>query len=322
MKILLDGYLDQNLGDDLMLCMAADGLRGHKIYMNDVPKLPIAARDAKGVKPDLKLTVTGSGFLVYNYKTTFLRMREMLEDRQKCRRAVISCNISPFPNKLAEKVIKKQLSRFDFITVRDKYSYEYIKSNLPKVKCEYYPDIVFSLAGSAFSDRPCEGALGICAYSRLGGNSTDNDFAALADEYIEKTGNKTLLFALNVGNENDIKTAERIKSMMKYGEMAEILKYDAILSNIKRCSKIIGIRFHSAVLALLADVDLIPAVYSEKTTRMLVDIGFSGRIFDLDRLDFAALREDVFAMRQPFTLDKRVISDSAMHIKRLAEIFG
>lgn len=319
MKILLDGYLDKNLGDDLMLCLAAYGLRGHKIYMNDVPKLPIAARDAKGVKPDLKLTVTGSGFLVYNYKTTFLRIREMLEDRLKCRRAVISCNISTFPNKLAERVIKKQLSRFDFITVRDKYSYEYIKSNLPEVKCEYYPDIVFSLAGGAIADRPCEGALGICAYSRLGGNTTDEGFAALADEYIEKTGNKVLLFALNAGNENDLKTAERIKSLMKHGAMAEILKYDAILSNIKRCSKIIGIRFHSVVISLVAGVEVIPAVYSEKTTRMLEDIGFSGRIFGLDRLDFEELREAVFAPVRPFELDKSIASDSAMHIKRLLE---
>lgn len=319
MKILLDGYLDKNLGDDLMLCLAADGLRGHKIYMENPSALPIAAHSARGITPDLKLTVTGSGFLVYDHKTTFLRMKEMLSDRSKAKRAVLSCNISSFPNRLAERVIKKQLSRFDFITVRDRYSYDYIRSNLPRAQCEYYPDIAFSLAKEAIADKPCEDALGICAYSRFGGNSDDADFARFADEYIERTGNKVLLFALNIGNENDVKTAQAIKGMMKRADMAEILKYDAFLSNIKRCSKIIGIRFHSIVIALLAGVSVIPIAYSEKTTHMLEDLDFNEKVFELDETDFNELRETVFSQQKPFMLPKSVTADASMHIKRLME---
>lgn len=319
MKILLDGYLDKNLGDDLMMCLAADGLRGHKIYMKKPPALPIAAREAQGIKPDLKLTVIGSGFLVYNYKTTLLRIKEMLEDRGRCPRAVLSCNISDFPNPLAERVIKKQLSRFDFITVRDKYSYGYIRSNVPGIRCEYYPDIVFSLPEGAIADKPCEGALGICAYSSLSGNDTDGRFAALADEYIEKTGNKVLLFAMNIGAENDVKTAEAVKAMMKRGDRAEILKYDAILSNIRRCSKFIGIRFHSIVIALRAGIRVIPVVYSNKTTRMLEDLSFNGRIFELNNIDFNELREAIFTDLPPFALDKNVITDASKHVKSMLE---
>lgn len=319
MKILLDGYTDKNLGDDLMLCLAAGGLRGQKIYMKNPHLLPIAAREAQGIKPDLKLTVIGSGFLVYNYKTTFLRIKEMLEDSGKYRRAVISCNISDFPNKLAERVIKKQLSRFDFITVRDKYSYDYIKTNLPNVNCEYYPDIVFSLPGGSIADKPCENALGINAYSRLGGNDTDMGFAKLADEYTEKTGNKVLLFALNIGNENDVKTAEAIKGMMRHGEKAEILKYDAFLSNIKRCSALIGIRFHAVVIALRAGVPVIPVIYSKKISHMLEDLNFDGEVFCLDSVKFPEISDLALSGLKPFKLDEGVIKSASMHIKRLSE---
>ena len=38
MKIFLDGYSDRNLGDDLMLALAARGLDGHEIYT--APDMP------------------------------------------------------------------------------------------------------------------------------------------------------------------------------------------------------------------------------------------------------------------------------------------
>lgn len=318
MNILLDGYLDRNLGDDLMLCLAADSLRGHKIYMKEMPKLPIAARPLNGVKPDLKLTVIGSGFLLYNYKTTFLRAKELISDRERCKRAVISCNISDFPNKLAEKVIRKQLSRYDFITVRDKYSHGYIKSVLPDVQCEYYPDIVFSLPREAIAERECEGALGICAYG-LADSETNAAMASIADEYIERTEKKTLIFALDTGNENDVKAAETIKNGMKHSARAEIHKYDAILKNIKRCSKFIGVRFHSIVISLLADVPVIPVSYSPKTTRMLSDIGFNEEIFELDNLNYENLKRKIFSELESFAISDEITSAAAMHIKRLTE---
>ena len=61
-------------------------------------------------------------------------------------RAVINCNISGFVNRVAEKVYKKQISGYDFVTVRDRYSYKYITKNIPNVKCEKYPDMVLSLS--------------------------------------------------------------------------------------------------------------------------------------------------------------------------------
>ena len=39
--ILLDGYIDGNFGDDLMLYLAANGLKEHKLYITS-PKLDIA----------------------------------------------------------------------------------------------------------------------------------------------------------------------------------------------------------------------------------------------------------------------------------------
>lgn len=323
MKILLDGYLDRNLGDDLMLELAAKSLPEHDIYMKKNRFLPINALELSDKTDiDVKLSITGSGFLLRDYESVIYRAKDIISDNFKYKRAVLSCNISEFPNKAAEYLILKQLSRLDFITVRDTYSYEYIKKKLPDLKCECYPDIVFSLPEGSVAERENEGALGISAYNRFGVTAVENDreFAKTADEYIEKTGNKVLIFALDTGLENDLKTARSIRSMMKNQEHTEIIEHKDMLANIKRCEKLIGIRFHSIVIAICAGVPVIPIAYSDKTRHMLRDLKFSEEIFNLENIDFNALLDKTLSPLDAFELDKSVISNASMHIKRFKEV--
>lgn len=324
MKILLDGYFDKNLGDDLMLELAAENLSEHEIYMN-TPYL----RHTDEEKPykmtdiDIKLKVIGSGFLLRNYTSMIYRIKEMIQDRGDYLKAVLSCNISQYPNFLAEYVIKRQLSEFDFVTVRDTYSYEYIKKKLPQLKCEYYPDIVFSIPNDRIKNCKNEGALGISAYNSYGQTPDEVNlkFAEMADKFIEKTGRKVLLFALNTGLENDIKAAKSIKNMMKNSVHTEIIAYDGILDNIKRCSKMIGIRLHSVVLAMCAGVPVIPVAYSDKTLHMLNDLNFNGKIFEWKNIDFNLLGELCMAETEKFALDDNIRKEASKHIKAFKEIF-
>ena len=57
LRILLDGYIDGNFGDDLMLYLAADGLKEHKLYITS-PKLDIAEYTEEFDKADLQLRVS------------------------------------------------------------------------------------------------------------------------------------------------------------------------------------------------------------------------------------------------------------------------
>lgn len=317
MKILLDGYFDRNFGDDLMMRLAYNALSEHEIYMKKSEYTPDYARGLTDTTDaDISLTVTGSGFLLYGYKSALYRIKEIKQDKLKCKKAVLSCNISPFPNKFAERVILKQLSGLDFITVRDKYSYDYIKNHLPDLKCEYYPDIAFSMPDDMISNVPCENALGIVAYkSNYGGL-----IARLCDEYIEKTGNKVLIFALDTGKEDDFSAAVEIKNIMKHE--CEIIEYDGILKNIRRCSKIITTRLHSLVISLLAGVDIIPIAYSDKIRHVLSDLNFNGHIFDLKKLDYDALLEETLSHKDRFLLDKSVSENAKNHIKRFKELMS
>ena len=70
--------------------------------------------------------------------------------------------------------------------------------------------------------------------------------------------------------------------------MTEIIRYKDIndmLKNIKRCGAILGIRFHSAMLALRMGVPVVPIAYSDKTKNALDEIGYSGKIYDVNNID-------------------------------------
>ena len=245
-------------------------------------------------------------------------MRDMyLEKRYSKNRAVINCNISGFVNRVAEKVIQKQISDYDFVTVRDRYSYEYITKNMPNVKCEKYPDMVLSLSDEMIPNVHSENALGISVHK----SADVNLLAEIADRFINETGRNVCLLCFNTGLEDDVSVANQVYSIMKNKHMTEIIRYKDIndmLKNIKRCGTILGIRFHSAVLALRMGVPVVPIAYSDKTKNALDEIGYSGKIYDVNNIDTdEVLRSILNAV--PYKLDGNIIKSAENHIKRFDE---
>lgn len=317
LRILLDGYIDGNFGDDLMLYLAADGLKEHKLYITS-PKLDIAEYTEEKIGFDCYLKVTGSGFLIHNNKGIAYRMRDMYrEKRYSKNRAVINCNISGFVNRIAEKVIQKQISDYDFVTVRDRYSYEYITKNIPNVKCKKYPDMVLSLSDGMIPNVHSENALGISVHK----SADINLLAEIADKFINETGRNVCLLCFNTGLEDDVSVANQVYGIMKNKHMTEIIRYKDIndmLKNIKRCGAILGIRFHSAMLALRMGVPVVPIAYSDKTKNALDEIGYSGKIYDVNNIDTDEVLKSILNA-VPYKLDGNIIKSAENHIKRFDE---
>lgn len=309
MKILIDGYIDKNLGDDLMMSIALDGLNGHDVSINSA--------DNERTDYDLYLKVTGSGFLIHNRRGVFYRLSDMRREKKRAvKRAVINCNISEFPCRAAESAIKKQLKDYDFITVRDKKSYEYIRKNLPDTACEMYPDIVFSLPESMIPSQKSEGLLGLAVHSSMNAGEA----AKAADMYIERTGKDVLLLAFNSGSENDTEAAENIRAYTAYPENVHVVKYTSfgsMLRSMKRCAVIAGARLHAVILAARMGIDFVPLAYSDKMNGVLDSIGYNGTILRADT-DAGTLINNI--LNPPaFSLDSSVIMKAGGHIKSLRE---
>ncbi|MCD8181497.1 MAG: polysaccharide pyruvyl transferase family protein [Firmicutes bacterium] len=319
MKILLDGYIDGNFGDDLMLSLAADGLRGHELFISS-PKIKLnnVKYTDKRAGFDCYLKVTGSGFLIHNNLGILYRLRDMRRERNTAPvRAVINCNISPFINGAAERVIRHQLSGYDFITVRDTFSYDYIRKNIPNAKCEEYPDMVFSLPDEMIPNVKSGGELGIAVHNSASARET----ARAADRYIEETGKKVILLCFDSGSEHDSLAAEKIMSVSAHGDMIERVDYTdtrSMLAAMKKCGVILAVRLHSIILSARMGIPFVPMAYSDKTEEVLSDMGFKGKVYNPRGFDAESVARDILNAK-PYRLDGKITELSRRHIIRLNE---
>jgi len=319
MKIFVFAYLDKNLGDDLMIRMLASELKEHELYIdcanpiltrgfNDLNNVKFINFE-KGIKEKFKhlqqfdgyITIGGSIFIIRTNKDALQRLlkRFILLKLLKItgmKIATIGCNLGSFGSKFCKWVACWELSCSDLVTVRDSYSYKILSKTRKKKYLMKFDDIVMNypiIEGKSDKMDIVQNCLGISVY-RARANSEINllnykKMAELADEYIIRTGGKVLLFAFDTENENDLSAAYNIIEIAKNKTSIEIIAYcnkpEYIIDNMKRCTKFIATRFHSAILAIRLGIEFIPISYSNKMNNMLDDIGYNGLCINLNEIN-------------------------------------
>lgn len=304
MRILLEGYFDRNFGDDMMLRIVMDALQQHTFYscverrelllpFRHVKNFRALAADDAVATFDVVLRVTGSGFMIHSKVGalyTLLRILAMRKAGKGLRlRAVIGCNIGPLKGRLATWLTDWELKQYGLITVRDSESERYLRLHRCKMPFEQYPDILFSLPDKWIPEQTGEGCLGISAYRATGDVEKRKNYhayceiAKLCDQYVAHHHKKVLLFAFDIEGENDLGAAYTIYHMCQHRDMLEIIAHtddgSAVLRGYSRCSSVVGIRFHSIVLAMRMGLPFVPICYSKKTEAMLDDLGYRGPRF-------------------------------------------
>lgn len=318
MKVLLDGYFDHNLGDDLMMTLVARGLKDYEVF------LPSKKLKIDGVKYtdaqkgfDAYVKVTGSGFIIRDNLGVVYRMRDTRrENRYSKKKAVVGCNISNLHG-MAERAVMKQLRGYGLITVRDRYSYEYVKANVPNVKCELYPEIVFSMPQSMIPDVKSEQRLGVA----LRGGIEHETLAAVVDGYIEKTGNNVSLLCFDRGDEDDAHLARNVCAISEHKDKIDIIEYESIeqmLGEMKRCSVFLGIRYHSVILSLVMGIPVVPMYYSSKTVNALREANYEEEAFFIKNVDPALILDRILNAKV-FDLDDSIREKAKQHVVKLRE---
>jgi polysaccharide pyruvyl transferase WcaK-like protein len=248
------------------------------------------------------------------------RLLSAMKNQKKAPMSIIGCNIGPFLNGFAEFLSKIEMNKYSLITVREKLSYNFLKKNIKKVASYCLPDIVFGLPDEWIPKNSGEGCLGISAYRR--NNLSNFEFyakmAKVADSYINKHNKKVLIFAFDIENENDLVAAYTIRDLCENKDMVEIIPHndngDNTIKNLARCSKMITVRFHSAVMALRMGIPFVPVFYSKKTNNMLDDLHFNGDRFSIKDFDENALIHSLESIK-PFVIDCDVFEQAKMHTK-------
>ena len=322
LTIQLAGYFDNNFGDDYMM----------KIIVNSLPEVDFVIDENETVNPVIfkehnvrivritnkaqysKLLVTGCGFMINSKAALFTELIYFLKQKHIAD-FCLGCNIEPLDNCIKRWLIKNKLNKFRLIVCRDKKSLSWLCKFVDKPQKEYLPDILFGMPDEWLPDKKTDEKLGISLMHR-DGDSKDckyyKEMASIADFWIESNGRGVILMAFNSGNEDDVYSCECVKQLMKHPEMAEVAVHKSggeIFDAYSKCSKIIGARFHSAVLALKMGLPFFPIVYREKMKNLIDDLEYPVYGCEIEKIDLDIIK-DFLTSDASYKLNKSTISAS------------
>lgn len=320
MELELCGYFDQNFGDDYMQKITAHYMPEYNFYVDARNSPSTLLLDEKNVslknsgqrKKLPKLLVIGSGFMVNSHAALrceliwFLRRKHVAD-------YCIGCNIEPIKSRLAERLVIHKLKKFKYIVCRDKNSFLWLQKRCPNTMISYMPDILFGMPKGWLPKKSDGDKLGISLIRYDGNNGSYYlKMAHIADYWIETTGKGVILLAFDTGTEDDTSLCKKIKSLMKHKNMAEIVSHSAggeIQRSYSVCRKIIGARFHSAVLSLKMNIDFYPIIYRQKMRNLLSDVSYPIAGCDIRSVDIRAIQSFLISKPLNFMIDKSYYKD-------------
>lgn len=351
MDIMVDAYLDNNLGDDLMISLLVNRFPDERFFLYTDKSVVahtfeafenIVIRKPGDWKEDMKrasayVSIGGSRFQVFNWNQRIWRLRRIAKLRKLRRHGVkiatIGANLGPYSDAWGARLTKWELQKNDLITVRDQEAMTYLRSFRGVKNFHYAEDIVYNLDRGAEDPSGVRSGLGISAYRSIRPHEVNDGnyefLARLADDYIQKTGKRVYLFAFDTEAENDLAAAHHIYQRAREKEGIVIVPYlggqAAFLEAFARCDRMIAIRFHSAVLADLYQIPFLPVIYSNKMRNFLDDRHYEGPALSLGAmtldLDPGLWTDTLIQGSKLFNQFKADRLSAALHFDQLEKMF-
>lgn len=308
MRILLDLYLEKNLGDDLFLISILKRYPNHQFFIftqldyhqfeQDYPnlklvrlnkyfnylvhktnkKIALMKRFVRKQQIDALVSIGGSIFIEFpNWEKLYQERINLWRyfDEQNKPIYVIGSNFGPYHSQGYLDAYQESFGLLTDICFRDQYSYDLFKQ-LPNVRLE--ADAVFDLEVEV--GKVTNKTIGISVIDL----STRDSLRHLNDDYIQQlTGwiegltqsGYTITLMSFCKNEGDEVQIQRILDRLDNTDNIKTLLYDgdvtAFLNGFQQLEKVIATRFHSIVLSILYGKEIFAVNYSKKSDRLIED---------------------------------------------------
>ena len=316
--ILFCGYYGhQNAGDDTFNAVSVWGaerfwdVRGCALLCQRLPTLPCSATAALPARSRFKghahlaaiAAAVRRGDVVYAGGSTlhaapgcrdFSFYHAWLNRARRCRLAAIGVSIGPFNNPRERRALKDFLSRFSFLGLRDRRSFDLARD----LGLGDRSRLTFDLAGllpelRGLPPPAVETRIGVtlCRYESIVGGDARVERLRLERIYRTLAGLARELgdavFRFYVFNSHPEKGDERITRAMARrladkGCRCEVVLYGgdpvALWSDVASCRLLIGTRLHSAVFAYMAGVPFLLSEYHPKCGDFLSTVGYRGPV--------------------------------------------
>lgn len=327
MEVLIIGHYGcNNLGDDAMLAGILTGLPKNIIPIVSSKSEIEGVQTVKEFSLQFLLTIIkvdwvlfGGGTFIHDdmankkfqnkglYKILFLLILKKLFRRKM---ALIGNGLGPINHNKTRKWSNYILKNLDFISVRDHDSFLEAKKCAPNVVIQETFDIAVLLKRPSKVDFELNYdqiiGLNVLPYYQIYQNNKSGDEQVIVEicnslKQFKNLKIKINIFLYNVKvSENEREFAENFKVKLDNYFEVNIIPYQTpqnIVNQMSLCTCFIGMRYHSIVLAYLANIPQIPILYHKKCLSFTKEIGLNKEVsIELEELDKTLLTKKIKKM--------------------------
>jgi polysaccharide pyruvyl transferase WcaK-like protein len=331
--VLLSGYYGmQNVGDDILMLAGMDiseqFFKQEKLFITAPNTFPCFYKDNvfpiqsfpqkfKGQNRLLKYwnavkshNILFAGGSVFHCDVDISQKIHMVKMSGDGPHFAVGVSVGPFKNVRAERLFKELLRHFKFIGVRDRQSYDIVKSLSPDTHCEKTFDLAPKmLAHSKLSADEVSGQ------GKLGINLCPVFKNGQLNESLCRNVVESLAHVINGMNPDQVSSIELISfnghgvegdgvllsALVKKLKTRARINYVDYLTNpfqvyraISSCNVMLSMRLHAKIFGYMASVPTLNLCYHNKCSEWSKEIGaYDDAVFQAGEIDSAALENSL-----------------------------
>lgn len=308
MNILLDIYLEKNLGDDLFLESVLNRYPEHQFYifsqldysnfeknhpnfkvirLNKIvnylnaklkKKSSVVKKFVKKYNIDALVCIGGSIFIEFDgWESLYQERLNLWQYMKQLDKSiyVISSNFGPFHSEVFLKNYSNLFNSVDDICFRDEYSFDLFKE---KSNVRKEADVVLSLPLKGKKVNIEGNSIGISVINLLNRNPLKkhhkeyiNKMAEIIDQYNNE--NKTVYLLSFCEREGDEQAIQEVLSNVVHKDNVQVVNYrgdiPAFMNIFSKLDSIIATRFHSIILGMIYNQNIYALNYSDKSVNFI-----------------------------------------------------
>ncbi|MGI8385429.1 polysaccharide pyruvyl transferase family protein [Robertmurraya sp. P23] len=307
MRVAIDAYFNNNLGDDLFLDLLLNRYKNVQFdFLVKDPESCQAFKDHPQVRFISRKTVLLN---LVSYDAYILIGGSLFQEPEDWKRQwkifhitvsafklfgkktfVLGCNVGPIKTENYLNTYIRTFRKLTHMTVRDEYSYNLLKDK--GIKLSLHPDIVLSKPVEQNINKS-ENIIGISVIDWPGTNNQHSyvDTNVKLIKTLVENNKIVRMFSFQDTNKiSDLKVINQILQGLdeEIKSNVEVVNYqgdiDRFLSLFAQCCAMVTTRFHSLILAMKYQQNIIPVIYSKKTVQTLEYLGLDLKYYQLEDL--------------------------------------
>ncbi|WP_283746696.1 polysaccharide pyruvyl transferase family protein [Bacillus cereus] len=314
MRVAVDAYFNNNLGDDLFLDILVERYKdvtfdfmlcdemACKAFI-DHPRVNYKSRKEvfrNIIKYDSYIFIGGSMFQEpKDWKKMWRKFDLTVSIFKLFRKStfVLGCNFGPYKTVEYKEKYSRTFRKLTHMTVRDQYSFELLKDK--DINLTLHPDIVLSKK----HDEKGSGKSNVVGISIINWPKNNNekgyiDFNVNLIRELLNENKKVRIFAFQ--NTSKISDNKIISKVIKELDSAaqnevDVISYDGnikfFLEKYSQCDSMVTSRFHSLIISLINGQAIYPVIYSEKTLNTMKFLGIDLEYMRLEEISIGNVAE-------------------------------